>query len=195
MAITTEQIKALRDRTGVSVMQCKKALEEAGGDADRALVILQKKSKSVADKKSDRELGSGVVAAYVHSNHSVGAMVELACETDFVAKNDEFKALAYEIAMHVAAMNPEFLSSADITEKAHETAKSVFEEEVKDKPKDLQEKILEGKMQSYFADKVLLEQAYIKDGDKKIADLISEATQKFGERTQIIRYTRFSILG
>ncbi len=121
--VTTEQIKDLRDKTGVSVMQCKKALEEAEGDMDKALVILQKKSKDIASKKSDRTFGAGVVASYVHSSQTVGAMVELVCETDFVSKNDEFKALARDIAMHITAANPEFLKKEDISERCRGKAR------------------------------------------------------------------------
>src|SRR5690606_31066136 len=110
MAITTEDVKKLRDETGISIMQCKKALEEAGGDLEKARVILEKQSKAVASKKADREIGAGTVASYIHNTGTVGAMVLLLCETDFVARNEEFKALAYDIAMQVAATSPEFKS-------------------------------------------------------------------------------------
>ena len=191
--ITTEQIKELRAKTGVSVMQVKKALEEAGGDMDKATVILQKKSSEIAAKKSDRELGAGVVSSYVHGNNKVTASVELLCETDFVSGNEDFQKVAYDIAMHVAAMNPAFGSIDDVEEGDKETARSVFAEEVKDKPADMQEKIIEGKMDSYFKEKVLLTQSFIKDPSKTIADLISEATQKFGERVELGRFTRISL--
>jgi len=191
--ITTEQIKSLRERTGVSVMQCKKALEEAGGDIDKALVILQKKSSEIAAKKQDRELGAGTVVAYIHNNKNVGAMVELLCETDFVANNEEFPKVAYDIAMHVAAMNPSFKSVDDINDSDKETAKAVFLEEIKDKPADMQDKILAGKLDSYFKEKVLLTQSFIKDPSKTITDLINEATQKFGERVEVGRFTRYAI--
>lgn len=194
MAISTDDVKALRDKTGVSIMQCKKALEEANGDIDQAIVILKKRAGAIAEKKADRELGSGVVETYVHNNE-VGAMVQLSCETDFVAKNEEFVALAREIAMQVAATDPQFVSDADITEEARSAAMKVFEEEVKDKPEDMKEQILEGKMKSYFTDMVLLFQPHIKDGEKTIGDMLSEATQKFGERTEITRIARFSVRG
>ena len=191
MEITTETLKALRDKTGVSVMQCKKALEEANGDVNQAEVILRKRSGAAADKKSDRELGAGAVATYVHGGE-IGAMVLLSCETDFVARNEEFPQLAREIAMQIAASNPTYLSETEISEEARNAAEAVFKEEVKDKPADMQEKILEGKMKSYFKDQVLLEQAYIKDDSKTIRDLITEASQKFGERVEITRFARFS---
>jgi len=194
MGISTEDVKALRDRTGVSIMQCKKALEEADGDVEQAVVLLKKRAGAIAAKKSDRELASGAVETYIHNNE-VGAMVQLSCETDFVAKNEEFVALAREIAMQVAATNPPFISEADITPEAKEAAMKVFTEEVKDRPEEMREKILEGKMKSYFTDMVLLMQAHIKDADKNIGDMISEATQKFGERIEITRIARFSVRG
>jgi len=191
MEITTETLKMLRDKTGVSVMQCKKALEEANGDVDQAEVILRKRSGAAADKKADRELGAGAVATYIHGGE-IGAMVLLSCETDFVARNEEFPQLAREIAMQVAATNPTYLSEDEISEEARTAAEAVFKEEVKDKPADMQEKILEGKMKSYFKDQVLLEQVYIKDDSKTIRDLITEASQKFGERVEVSKFARFS---
>lgn len=172
-------------------MQCKKALEEAGGDMEQAEVILRKRSGAAADKKADRELGAGAVATYLHGGE-IGAMVLLSSETDFVARNEEFSALAREIAMQVAATNPSFLSDADIAPEARTAAEAVFKEEVKDKPAEMQEKILEGKMKSYFQDQVLLNQPYIKDDSKTVNDLITEASQKFGERVEITRFARFS---
>lgn len=195
--ITTEQIKDLRDRTGISIMQCKKALEEAGGDMDKAVIILNKKSSQIAEKKSGRTLGSGVVQSYIHAGGSVGSMVELLCESDFVAKNEEFKSIAYNIAMHIAATNPEFLKKEDISEEDIERAKEVFSKEVEedkaDQPEELKEKILQGKIDAYFKDKILLEQMYIKDSSQSINNLVESAIQKFGEKTEIGRFVRFSI--
>lgn len=150
MAITPEQVKELREKTGISVMECKKALEQANGDMDAALKILGERAAASVGKKADRTLAAGTVAAYVHSNRQVGAMVSLACETDFVSKNEEFMALAYDIAMHVSAMRP------------------ASKEE-------------------------LLAQPFIKDGEKTVADLISGATQKFGERTEIADFSCFAV--
>lgn len=191
MEISIDTIKELRDRTGVSIMQCRKALEEAGGDMAQAEVILKKRSGAAADKKADRELAAGAIGTYVHDG-VVGAMVLLSSETDFVSKNTEFGDLARQIAMHIAATNPTYLSDADINEDAKNAAMTVFKEEVKDKPADMQEKILEGKMASYFKDQVLLDQAFIRDDSKTIRDLLNEATQKFGERVEISRFARFS---
>ena len=194
MDISTDTLKMLRDKTGVSVMQCKKALEEAGGDVAQAEVILRKRSGAAADKKADRELGAGAVASYIHGGE-IGALVQLSCETDFVARNEEFPALAREIAMQVAATNPTYLSTEDISEEARNAAVAVFTEEVKDKPADMQEKILEGKLAAYFKDQVLMEQPYIKDDSKTVRDLVTEASQKFGERVEVTRFVRFSARG
>lgn len=191
--ITTEEIKALRDETGLSIMQCKKALEEAGGDPEKARILLQKKSGDIAAKKGDRTLGAGVVSAYIHASGAIGVLVELSCETDFVAKNPDFKAIAYDIAMHVAAANPKYLKREDISEDDRQKVSETLKEEVKDKPAEMQEKILQGKVDSYFADKVLLDQPFIKNPDLKIQDLVNGAVQKFGERTEIRRFVRFSI--
>ena len=191
MDITTNSIKELRDLTGVSVMQCKKALEEAGGDLAKAEVILKKHSAASAEKKADRSLAAGAIGSYVHDG-AVGAMVLLSCETDFVAKNPEFVALAREIAMQVAATNPTYTSTDDVPAEAKATATSVFEKEVADKPEAMRAKILEGKLASYFQDQVLLEQPFIKEESKTVRDLLNEATQKFGERVEVSRFARIS---
>ncbi len=191
MEITTQSIKELRDQTGVSVMQCKKALMEADGDLAKAIVIMKKHSAASAEKKAERSLAAGAIGNYVHDG-AVGAMVLLSCETDFVAKNPEFAALAREIAMQVAATNPAFTSSDEISADAKEAATEVFKKEVADKPAEMQEKILEGKLASYFRDQVLLEQPFIKEESKTIRDLLNEATQKFGERVEVSRFARIS---
>ncbi|MDB5266515.1 MAG: translation elongation factor Ts, elongation factor Ts [Parcubacteria group bacterium] len=191
--VSTEEIKALREETGLSIMQCKKALEDAGGDREKARILLQKKGSEIASKKGDRTLGAGTVASYIHASGAIGVLVELSCETDFVAKNPEFKAIAYDIAMHVAAVNPKYLKKEEISEEDRNKVMETFKAEVADKPADMQEKILAGKVDSYFADKVLLEQPYIKNPDQKIQDLVNGAVQKFGERTEIRRYVRFSV--
>ena len=193
MQITTDQIKELRDATGVSVMQCKKALEEAAGDFEKAKIILRKISKQSADKKAGRTLGAGAIASYVHGNGGVGALVELLCETDFVARNEEFKNLAKEIAMHITALAPEYLKTEDIKEEEKIKAKEFFEKELLGKPAEMRDKIMEGKLASYFGEKVLLEQAFIKNPEINIRTLVEQANQKFGERTEIGRFVRFSI--
>jgi len=191
MDITTNSIKELRDQTGVSVMQCKKALEEAGGDLAKAVVILKKHSAAAADKKADRAIAAGAIGSYVH-DAAVGAMVLLSCETDFVAKNPEFIALARELAMQVAATNPTYVTTDEVSAEAKETATAVFQKEISDKPEVMQAKILEGKLASYFSDQVLLEQPFIKDESKTVHDLLNEATQKFGERVLVSRFARLS---
>jgi elongation factor Ts len=193
MAITTEQIKELRDRTGISVMQCKKALEEAGGDMDKAVIILRKQGAANAAKKSDRSLGAGAIVSYIHGTGTVGVMLELGCETDFVSGNTDFKAIGYDIAMHIAAQNPEFISSDQIDENAKQKAAEVFAKEVEGKPEDMKAKILEGKISAYFKERVLMEQPFIKNPEITVGDLINGAVQKFGEKTQIVRFTRYAI--
>lgn len=192
--ITVESIKELRDQTGISIMQCKKALEEAGGDPDKALVILRNKSGELAAKKSDRIFHSGTIQAYIHSNGTVGTIVELLCESDFVSNTDEFKNLARDIAMHATATNPRFLSDADITEADKQTAADVFAKEVAGKPEAIKAKILEGKMSAYFSEMVLMNQPFIKNPEMTIQTLINNAVQKFGEKMAVGRFKRFKVL-
>ena len=195
--VTTDQIKELREATGVSVMQCKKALEETNGNMEKALVALRKKGREIAEKKSDRELLAGAVHAYVHQNREVGALVHLACETDFVAKHEDFVSLAYDIAMHVAAMNPTVIARGDITPEQEETAEAVLrkeaEKEAGGKPEEMREKILRGKLDAYFKDSVLLEQTFIKDSSTTIRGLLEAATQKFGEKIHVVSFTRTAV--
>jgi elongation factor Ts len=195
MAITTEQIKELRERTGLSVMDCKNALEQTEGDMEKAIIVLRKKSSSVAAKKSGRTLGAGVVQAYIHASQDVGAMVLLSCETDFVAKNEEFLSVAHDIAMHATATNPEFISKEEVKESDVEKARELFVKEAESKPADKREAIVQGKLDSYLKDKVLLDQPFVKDPSKTIRDLVEGATQKFGERIEISECTRFSVKG
>lgn len=193
MEITTEAIKELRDKTGISVMQCKKALEEAQGDMEKALGILAMKSRDIAGKKTDRELAAGVVAAYIHGTKEVGAMVTLSCETDFVAKNEEFSRLAYDIAMHAAAMRPRYIKREDVPESLMNEMRETLKKEVDaSKPADIQEKILEGKLAAQLATMVLNDQPYIKDDTKTIKSLTDAAVQKFGERTEVTNLAIFS---
>lgn len=193
MDISPAQLKELRDRTGVSVMQCKKALEEAGGDMEKAIIILRKKGSEAAAKKSDRTLGAGSIGAYVHNTHEVAALVLLSSETDFVSKNEAFIALARDIAMQVAATAPRYVSRSDISAEELERAQEVFAAEVEGKPADLKEKILAGKLDAYFKEQILLEQDYIKDPARTIKGLLEEAVQKFGEHIAIQSFSRLSI--
>ena len=193
-AITTETIKELRDMTGVSIMQCKKALEEAGGDFEKAIVILRKKSGELSAKKGDRVFHSGTVQAYIHSNGTVGSIVEMNCESDFVANNDEFKSIARDIAMHITATNPKFLKRDDITAADRKTAEEVFQAEVQGKPEAVKEKILSGKLDAYFGEMVLMDQLFIKDATLTIQGLVDRAVQKFGEKMAVSRFKRFKVL-
>ena len=174
-------------------MQCKKALEEAGGDMEKALIILKKKRSEAAEKKSDRELGAGTIGAYVHNTNEVAAFVHLASETDFVAKNAEFVALARDIAMHVAALAPKYISRDEVSPESIEKAKEVFAGEIVGKTPEMQEKILEGKLNAYFKDQILLEQDFIKNPDTTVGELVSGAVQKFGENVTVVSMNRMSV--
>ncbi len=193
MDISSALVKELRNETGISVMQCKKALEDAGGDKAKALVLLKKKGAEVAAKKSDREFGAGVIGVYTHNTGTVAGMVHLACETDFVAKNEKFTALARDIAMQVTAMDPQYLTREEVDEAAVESAKAVFQEEVKDKPAELQEQILKGKLDAYFKDQILLEQSFVKDPEQTIDEMVQNAIQTFAENIAIIEFRRLEV--
>ncbi|MEI6042274.1 MAG: elongation factor Ts [bacterium] len=191
--ISLEQIKALRDKTGISIMQCRKALEDAGGDEEKALILLRKKGAEISAKKGDREMAAGIVSSYIHSNGLIGSMVELGCETDFVAKNEEFLQLAHDIAMQISATNPEFRTMDEIAESDKTKAREIFAEEVVGKPEELKEKILQGKLDSYFKERVLLDQPFIKNQDLTIRELIDGYVQKFGERIEVSKFSRFAV--
>ncbi len=193
MAITTDTIKQLRDATGVSVMQCKKALEEAGGDMEKAIVILRKIAAAGAGKKSDRVLGAGVAVAYTHAGGQVVAAVVLGCETDFVSRNPEFQKIAYDIAMHVAAMQPQFISKDQVKESDIAKAREVFTEEAANVKEEMRAKVVEGKLESYLKEKVLLDQPFVKNGDITVRQLIEGGVQKFGEKIEVVRMERLSV--
>lgn len=192
--ISMDLIKALRDKTGISIMQCKKALEDANGDEEKAMMFLRKKGADVAAKKSDRELTAGVISSYIHSNGSMGAMIQLSSETDFVSNNAEFKALAYDIAMHISASSPEYVSMSQIGDIEITKAKEFFQEEIVGKPAELQEKILQGKLDAFFKERVLHEQPFIKNPELTIKQLIDNAIQKFGEKIEVSQMARFTTL-
>jgi elongation factor Ts len=194
MTISMDEVKKLRDETGVSIMQCKKALEEAGGDMEKAKIALRKKASSDAAKKGDRAFGAVCSASYIHQGGKVGAMVQLVCETDFVASNPEFVALANDIAVHVAGLSPEYVKEADIPEDVKvKYMQSFMEEAAKTgKPEEIQKKIAEGKWSEFLASSVLMNQKFLKDDSKTIADLIQGAVQKFGENTSISKFVRFA---
>jgi len=189
-----DDVKALREKTGVSVMQCRKALEDANCDMDKALVLLQKRGAEAAAKKAERTAGAGRVVSYIHGGGTVGVLIELRSETDFVSKNNDFEALARDIAMQIAATNPLYITKEEITESDKTTATEVFAEEVKDKPEAMREKILAGKLDAYFKDKILLEQDYIKDPSLTVNGYIQNAIQRFGEKIEVARFVRFDTM-
>lgn len=193
--ITVDKIKELRDKTSVSMMACKKALEEAGGDVDKAIVALRKAGLKVADKKSEREASAGIIEAYLHAGGKVGVLVEGRSETDFVSKNEDFKNFLHDIAMHIAALDPTYLKESDIPESVINESKEIFMAEIKnlDKPEDMKEKIIEGKVSAYFKERVLLEQPFVKNPEITVGEYVRDAIQKFGENIEISRFARFSV--
>ena len=192
---TMEIIKKLRIQTGAGVMDVKEALDEAGGDEAKALELLRKKGLKVAAKKQDRSAEEGRIDVYIKSNGKIGAMVALACETDFVARNEEFQDLAKSIAMHIAATDPSFLSPEDIPEEVKNKEKEIYAEQMKgeNKPPEVLEKIIKEKIKKFYEQVCLLNQKFIKDDDKTIQDLITEATAKLGEKIEVKRFVRFQL--
>mgnify|MGYP001610406390 FL=1 len=188
-----ELVKELREKTGISIMQCKKALEDAGGDMNKAMVYLQKKGAETAAKKADRVLKSSRIVSYVHGVGSVGVLVELCSESDFVSKHEDFQKLAYDIAMQIAATNPAYIKKEDISLEERTKVSDAFAGEVKDKPEPMREKILTGKMDAFFKERILIEQDYIKDPSITINTLIQNAIQKFGEKIEVDRFVRFAV--
>ncbi len=195
MTISADNVKQLREQTGAGMMDAKSALTEAGGDMNKALEVLRKRGQKIATKKSDRQVKEGYVGIYLHTNGKVAAMVELLCETDFVARNQEFQQLAKELAMQVAAMNPLYLSSADVPEDIKEKEKEIYREEMSGagKPVEVIEKIVEGKLEKFYAQNCLLKQYYIKDDKLTIEKLLTEAIAKIGENIKIGKFSRLSI--
>jgi elongation factor Ts len=193
MRATTEEIKKLRDLTGAGMMDAKKALEEAG-TIEEAVTILRKKGHASLAKKSERATKEGIVSSYIHAGGKVGVLVELNCETDFVARNDEFKELATEIALHIAAVDVLCVSKDQVTADKVESERAIYLEQVKDKPANIQEQIVNGKLDKFYEQSVLLEQPYVRDPDKKVKDLIAEKVGKLGENIQVRRFAKF-ILG
>ncbi|HOY56120.1 MAG TPA: translation elongation factor Ts [bacterium] len=196
MQIDSKIIQKLRATTGAGIMDVKKALEEAGGDEQKALEILRIRGQKIATKKQEERVAKeGAIAAYVHANGKVAALVMLACETDFVARNEEFKSLAHDIAMQVAAMNPQFLTADKVPQDVVEKEKEIMRASLQDekKPAAVLEKIMAGKLQKFFEEVCLLEQKFIKDDTKTIADLINEQTAKLGEKIEVKKIARLSL--
>ena len=194
MGISVDDIKKLRDLTGVGLTDAKKALTEAEGDFDKALEEMRKKGLTRAEKKGDREARMGLVDSYVHDGR-IGVVIEVNCETDFVARLDDFKTLVHEIAMQVAAMSPEYVSEADITEEEYARVKQelLTSDTLKSKPAEMREKIVEGQLKKHFADKVLLSQRYILDDDKTVEDHVKESIAKLGENIVVRQFKRIEL--
>jgi len=192
---TIEQVKALRDRTGVGIVDVKKALDEALGDEETALRILRESGAAKAVKKTDRETKEGIIATYLHGNGRIGAMVKLYCETDFVARNEDFQSLGRDIAMQVAAMNPTAIRPEDVPEETVEAEKRIWAEQLRQegKPEDMFEKIMAGKEKKLREESALLSQAFVKDTDISVADLVARGVQKLGENIQVGAFVRFEV--
>jgi len=188
-----EEIKKLRFKTSAGMMDCKEALKEGGGDIEKAVEILRKKGIAKAAKKASRIVGQGVVESYVHTGGRIGVLIEVNCETDFVARNNEFKKLTRGLAMQVAAANPMYVSKDDIPKKSIEKEKEIFRTQVTGKPENVTEKIVTGKLEKYFSEVCLIEQPYIKDPNLKIKDILTQAIAKLGENIVVKRFIRYEV--
>ncbi len=193
--VNLELIKQLRERTAAGFMDCKKALEEAKGDIEKAVDILRKKGLAIAAKRAAKEALEGVVTAYIHSNKKIGVLVEVNCETDFVARTSEFQEFAHNLAMQIAATNPVAISRDQVPPEILEREKKIYEEQLKEagKPENIIPKILEGKLEKFYKENVLLEQPFIKNPELTIQDLLNELITKTGEKIVIKRFCRFQI--
>lgn len=196
MTVTAQMVKELREKTSAGMMDCKNALVETGGDMDKAVELLRTKGLASAAKKADRAATEGVVGSYIHGNGSIGVLVEVNCETDFVARTDEFQALVRDIAMHIAASDPKFLSRDEVTSDDLEAEKRIYRQQALDegKPEKIVDRIVEGKMDKYYSQTVLLEQPFVKDPDNTVEQMIVEKVAKIGENIQVRRFTRY-VLG
>ncbi len=195
MSISASQVKELRERTGVGIMDCKQALQESSGDVDEAITILRKMGKAKVAKKASREASEGRIEAYVHLGGKIAVMLELNCETDFVAKSDDFITLARDIAMHIAASNPRAIKREDVDQAALAEEREVYQSqaEAEGKPAEIIEKIVDGKLERYLSESVLYEQAFVKDPDQTVGDLLSEAIHRLGENIVVGRFVRFAV--
>jgi elongation factor Ts len=195
MAISAKDVKELRDRTGAGMMDCKRALEETGGDMEAAVDLLRAKGAAKAAKREGKSANEGVIGTYIHHSGKVGVMVELNCETDFVANTDDFQSLARDIAMHIAASKPLAVSSESIPADEVERERAVYLAQLEEegKPENIREKILEGKMKKWFKDMALLEQPFVKDPDQTIGQLVTNISAKTGEKIEVARFSRFAI--
>ncbi len=195
MEITAAMVKELRERTGAGMMDCKKALAESDGDAEKAIDYLRIKGLSKAAKKAGRATTEGLIVSYIHPGNRIGVLLEVSCETDFVARTDEFQAFARNVAMQVAAAAPVAVKREDIQSELVEKERVVFRTQALEegKPEAVVEKIVDGRIEKFYAENALLDQVYIKDGDKKVSDLLNEAITTLGENIKIARFSRFRL--
>jgi len=191
--VTTAMVKELRERTGAGMLDTKKALVEAEGNMDKAADILREKGLAQAAKKAGRIAAEGVVDSYIHMNGKIGVLVEVNCETDFVAKTDAFKTLAHDVALQIAAANPLYLAKEDVPQEALDKEKEILRAQAlnEGKPEKIVDRMVEGRIEKYYKDNCLLEQAFVKDPDKTVKDIIAEATSAIGEKLSVRRYVRF----
>ncbi|HXH10499.1 MAG TPA: translation elongation factor Ts [Alphaproteobacteria bacterium] len=197
MAISVEQVKELREKTGAGMMDCKKALSETGGDIERAIDYLRQKGLSEAAKRSSRTASEGLVASYIHPGGKIGVLVEVNCESDFVARTEDFQALVKDIAMQVAAANPTYLRREDVPEEVISREKKIYEAQAKEegKPERIIERIVQGKLEKFFQEVCLLEQPFVKDPDMTIGQLVSSKIAKLGENIVVRRFQRYQLGG
>ena len=193
--ITAKTVAELRKRTGVGIMECKKALRESEGDIENAIDLLRKRGAQLAAKKADRATNQGWIGSYVHSNGKIGVIVEVLCETDFVGKNEQFQILIKDIAMHIAAMAPQALTSDDLDPQLVAREREVYIEQVKDKPENIRGNIVEGKLRKFYSEVCLMDQAFIKDDKKSIQQVVTDAIATIGENIQVTRFHRIQIGG
>ena len=195
MTISAETVKALRDKTGAGFMECKSALTDADGDLDKAIIILRKRGTAQAAKRAGRSTKQGVTGSYIHPGGSVGVLVEINCESDFVARTDDFKTLVKEVAMHIAASSPTYVRVEDIPVEVIEREKDIFRSQLEgsNKPAQIIDKILDGKINSYYGQVVLLKQPSIRDPKTTVTDLVAATIAKVGENISIARFARFKV--
>jgi elongation factor Ts len=195
MEVNASSVKELREKTGAGVMDCKKALAESGGDLEKAVDYLRRKGLAAAAKKIGRVVAEGLVGAYIHAGGKIGVLVELNCETDFVARTAEFQALLKDVAMQIAAANPRYVRPEDVTAEEIEREQEIYRRQALDsgKPEKVVEKIVAGKMERFYSEVCLLEQAFIKDPDRKVGELIQETVARLGENIQVRRFARYHL--
>jgi elongation factor Ts len=196
-AISAKDVKRLRDMTGAGMMDCKNALQETGGDVEKALDLLRQKGIARAEKRVGKGASEGIIGSYVHFNGRIGVLVEVNCETDFVARTDDFKQLARDLALHIASANPLAVSAEGVPADVLEREKAIYEAQAAEsgKPPAVQTKMIEGKVKKFLEERVLLEQAYVKDDKMKVGDLVKGVSGKLGERVVVQRFARFEIGG